>query len=38
MIMTNSPENIEGLHYKLNQTLKAIPNSDEIILMGDFNA
>ena len=35
--MTNSPENIDGLYDQLNQTLRGIPGSDKIILMGDFN-
>ena len=36
--MTNSTENIDGFYDQLNQTLRGIPGSDKIILMGDFNA
>ena len=36
--MTNTPESIDGFYDQLSQTLRGIPFSDKIILMGDFNA
>ena len=36
--MTNTPESIDGFYHQLSQTLRGIPFSDKIILMGEFNA
>ena len=36
--MTNGQETIDSFYSQLYQVLRAVPNSDKIILLGDFNA
>lgn len=38
LTMMNSLETIKAFYSQLHQVLRAIPNSDKIILLGDFNA